>query len=60
MHALAFKDAVELNPPACLMQAHPLRVQLGAGLTRSAPLGLEKDIHIKCHLTLEHIIDRPA
>jgi hypothetical protein len=45
---------------ACSVQAHPFHVEFGVGLTRSAPLGLEKDIHIKCHLTLEHRIDRPA
>ena len=35
-------------------------VQLGARLTRSAALGLEEPIHIKRHLALEHVIDRPA
>ena len=39
------------------VQAHPFNVELGVGLTRSAPLGLEKEVHIKGRLTLEHIID---
>ena len=57
MHALAFKDAVELEPQACLRQAPPFDVELGAGLTRSAPLGLEKSVHIESDLALEHKVD---
>jgi hypothetical protein len=42
------------------LQAHPFHVEFGVGLTRSAPLGLEKEGHIKGALTLEHRLDRPA
>ena len=44
----------------CSIQAHPLVVELGARLTRSAPLGLEENIPIKSDLALEHIIDCPS
>ncbi len=42
------------------MQAHPFRVELGAGLTRSAPLGRQELLQIKGDLTFQHVINRPC
>lgn len=42
------------------MPAHPLRVELGAGLTRSAPLGTKELLYIKGCVSFEHTIDRPC
>jgi hypothetical protein len=36
-----------------------VRVQLDRRLTRSAPLGMEEDIHIESRFALEHVIDGP-
>ena len=42
------------------VQAPPFDVELGVGLTRSAPLGLEQELPIKGGLTLEPRIDSPT
>ena len=60
MHALAFKDAAKSDIRRAGCRLIPLRVQLGAKLTRSAPLGPSEYVHIESCLALEHVIDRPA
>ena len=42
------------------LEASPFDVECGAGRTRSAPFGLEKEGDITGRLTREHIRDRPA
>jgi hypothetical protein len=42
------------------VQAHPLRVEFGAGLTRSAPLGAQELLQLKGCLAFEHTIDCPG
>lgn len=44
--------------PVRPVQAHPFRVELGAGLTRSAPLGTQELLQIKGCLAFQHVIDR--
>ena len=41
------------------MEADPVGVQLGVRLTRSAPLTMEKPLHIKGCLAFEHVINGP-
>jgi hypothetical protein len=41
------------------VQAYPFRVEFGAGLTRSAPLGAQELLQIKGCVAFEHEIDRP-
>jgi hypothetical protein len=53
---LAFKDTGK-QAQTRAMQAHPLGVQLGARLTRSAPLGMKEDVQLKDGLALEHVLD---
>jgi hypothetical protein len=39
------------------MQAHPITVQLGVRLTRSAPLAVEKLVHFERGMAFQHTID---
>jgi hypothetical protein len=59
-HTWAFTDAVKSDRWQARFRLIPLRVEFGARLTRSAPLGLEEDIPIESHLAFEHVIDGPA
>ena len=59
-HTGAFTDAVTSDRRCTRFRLIPLRVELGPGLTRSAPLGLEKSVHLESDLALEHQIDSPA
>ena len=56
----AFLDAVKQDVACARFRLIPLDVQLGAGLTCSASLGTEEDVHIKSRFAFEHIIDRPC
>src|SRR5918996_6316335 len=60
MHTLAFADAVKWDSWCARCKLIPSGVQLGLGLSRSAPSATQKDVHIKSYLALEHIIDRPC
>jgi hypothetical protein len=60
MHASVFKDTAKSDIRRAGCRLIPLRVQLGAKLTRSAPLGPSEYVHIESCLALEHVVDRPA
>ena len=43
--------------PRTIVQADPMRVQLGGRLTRSAPVAVEEYVHLKYRVARQHVVD---
>jgi hypothetical protein len=59
-HTVVFTDAVQEDRGCARCRLLPSGGQFGLGLSRSAPLATKKNVHIKSHFTLEHLIDCPG